>query len=146
MPTAEFNGSDKQRSDDLSRDFKPQPWEQLVKVLREMGHDEDAKLVAIEKQDRLRRAGKIKWHTVPIHLLFGKLAGYGYRPMRTVFAMLAIWLVCAIFYFFAAWDGVFTPTNPRIFADSRFEPCTPQRGGNWTECDFAPLEYTAFNP
>ena len=49
----------KQQSGDLGVDFRPQPWEHLIKVLRDMGHPNQAKLVAIEKQRALRRAGKI---------------------------------------------------------------------------------------
>ena len=44
---------------DLTSDFAPQPWEQLIKVLREMGHERDANEVAIAKQHALRAAGKI---------------------------------------------------------------------------------------
>lgn len=49
----------KQQSRYLHEDFCPQPWEQLIKVLREMGHSWDANQVAIEKQEMLRRARKI---------------------------------------------------------------------------------------
>jgi hypothetical protein len=45
------------------QDFRPQPWEQLIAVLREMGHDDAARTVAVEKQkqkqqllDKLSRA------------------------------------------------------------------------------------------
>ncbi len=36
-------------------DFWPQPWEQCAKVLREMGHAEDARAVLIAKEERQRR-------------------------------------------------------------------------------------------
>ena len=36
-------------------DFWPQPWEQCAKVLREMGHPEDARQVLIAKEERQRR-------------------------------------------------------------------------------------------
>lgn len=49
----------KQRPRYLNEEFCPQPWEQLIRVLREMGHGWDANEVAIEKQHMLRRAGKI---------------------------------------------------------------------------------------
>jgi hypothetical protein len=51
---------DLQRRSHLNQDFKPQPWEQLIKVLREMGHHHAARDIAIEKQNRLRRLGKIR--------------------------------------------------------------------------------------
>lgn len=42
------------------RDFQPQPYQQLAKVLREMGHEDDARIILMEKErlqrkDRLRR-------------------------------------------------------------------------------------------
>ncbi|MFN3260493.1 MAG: hypothetical protein ACE37J_08025 [Pikeienuella sp.] len=36
------------------KDFWPQPWEHCAKVLREMGHPEDARLVLIDKERRQR--------------------------------------------------------------------------------------------
>ena len=46
-----------QHSVHLGADFTPQPWEQLVKVLREMGHPHEARRIAIEKQRAMRQAG-----------------------------------------------------------------------------------------
>ena len=37
-----------------SQDFWPQPWEQCAKILREMGHAEDARAVLIDKERRQR--------------------------------------------------------------------------------------------
>ena len=47
---------ERQFPSDLNEDFRPQPFEQLAKVLREMGHSEDAKNIAILKQDYQRKA------------------------------------------------------------------------------------------
>lgn len=44
--------------DDVSGGFRPQPYQQLAKVLREMGHDEDARRVMVEKE-RLQRADRL---------------------------------------------------------------------------------------
>lgn len=44
---------------DIGDNFRPQPWEQLIRVLRDMGHSRGATLVAMEKQRALRRAGRI---------------------------------------------------------------------------------------
>jgi len=72
------------------KDFKPQPWRQLQKVLHDMGHTEDARQVAIAFEDRLRKAKLIK-HWI-LHGLFGLLIGYGYRPFRLLIIMLTVWL------------------------------------------------------
>lgn len=39
--------------------FAPQPWEQLIHVLREMGHNRDANQVALEKQAALAKAKRV---------------------------------------------------------------------------------------
>ncbi len=44
---------------DLGATFRPQPWEHLIRVLRDMGHARDATMIAIGKQQALRRAGQI---------------------------------------------------------------------------------------
>jgi hypothetical protein len=136
---------DRQREEDRQAGFKPQPWEQLIKVLRDTGHYDDAREVAIEKQERLRRAGKISSFAIPFHWLFGLFVGYGYRPLRAVCIILGVWIGCAFFYYAAASQGVFAPSNARVLADLRYEPCWPQRGGNWTDCKYAPLDAASFN-
>ncbi|WP_193141834.1 hypothetical protein [Meridianimarinicoccus sp. MJW13] len=45
------------RQNRAGKPFKPQPYEQLAKVLRDMGHRDDARLVLIEKE-RLQRADR----------------------------------------------------------------------------------------
>jgi hypothetical protein len=153
--------------------FWSSPWEQLVKVLREMGHPEDARLVAIAKQRALRRAGAIgNRKTRPglngvsqmadrlwvksanalsrmLHRIYGLLAGYGYRPLRTVGWMLILWLIAGLFYAAGEREGLFGPTNPRIYADMRFGECRSRtdRGDNrWTACERLPPEHAAFEP
>jgi hypothetical protein len=89
----------KQQHDHLNSDFLPQPWEQLIKTLREMGHPYDASEVAIAKQDQMRRAGVIRGGVRgAMHWLYGKIAGYGYRPIWTVYWMIWVWLACAFFF------------------------------------------------
>ncbi len=43
----------------VSIDFRPQPWRHLQKVLRDMGHAEEARQVAVALEHRLRKAGLI---------------------------------------------------------------------------------------
>lgn len=72
--------------------FRPQPWKQLQSVLRNMGHAEDARQVAIAFEDRLRSADLIgqtpaTWPTlmraayrypaILLHFSFKALMGYG---------------------------------------------------------------------
>jgi len=126
--------------------FKPQPWRQLQKVFREMGHVEDARQVAIAFEDRLRHANLIgqtpenwceptAWVYRKIsrgfHRLFGGLIGYGYRPLGLFFKMVVVWLLCGVFYWYAALygnngNGVFAPSNPLVFQNTEYATCVPE--------------------
>jgi hypothetical protein len=101
---------------DLGKQFKPQPFEQLVKVFRNMGHAQAAHVIAIEKERHHQRQtlGRRPWWTYPYKLLmlvFDGVAGYGYRSHRVVFAAIVFWLFCAGVYRIAAEQGVFTPKD-----------------------------------
>ena len=48
----------RQRPSHLGKDFRPQPFEQLIKVLREMGHDADARQIAMLKHSFLHKRKK----------------------------------------------------------------------------------------
>ncbi len=145
-----------QHDDHLGGDFKTQPWEHLITTLREMGHFEEAKEIAIEKQRRLRAAGKITGAHRALHRIFGALTAYGYRPVRLVKISLGIWLACALFFHYAASQGAFGPSNPLVFDNPKYEHCRPDapdvsaigkmKVGNWWWCPEAPGEYATFSP
>ena len=125
------------------KDFKPQPWRQLQKVLYDMGHMKDMRLIAIAFEDRRRRANLIgqtpeSWNKLGawiyrkisrrLHWLYGALLSYGYySPSRLIIEMLIVWLACGSFYWYAALygDGVFAPSNPLVFQNSEYAACVP---------------------
>ncbi|MEZ5817574.1 MAG: hypothetical protein R3D44_10860 [Hyphomicrobiaceae bacterium] len=136
-------------------DFRPQPYEQLVKVLREMGHERDARIIAKARQDAERKA---RWHRnwpqQPFRAIgaqlerffLGVLAGYGYGSKRLIGLLLLIWLLGGIVYDAAERQGLMAPTNPIVFNDPKLkEPCGGL-GQRWTACDKLPKEHTAFGP
>lgn len=131
---------------DLERgkDFRPQPWRQLQRVLRDMGHNEDARQVAITSEDRLRYAHLIgtppnNWwlpaawiyrkSIQTLHYCFGKLTGYGYRPFQLLLWFGCTWLVSSTFYWWMALppNNVFAPSNPLIFQNPEYATCLPPR-------------------
>jgi hypothetical protein len=131
-------------------DFRPQPWRQLQKVLREMGHVEDARQVAIAFEDRLRHADLIGlspphwwgwWKRVyrtltrGFHYGFRILTGYGYRPIRLLGWFFGMWLACAAFYWFTALppQNVFAPSNPLVFQHADYAACVPGSDAAKTE-------------
>ena len=126
-----------------------------------MGHAEDARQVGIAFDDRLRSANLIGqtpkvWSKPRVwlyrnlcrtaHWLYWLLTGYGYRPLRLVMWMLGVWLVCGMFYWYAALDGVFAPSNAPVFQNPKYEACTAEKAGNWYLCESLPEECTGFSP
>jgi|JI7StandDraft_1071085.scaffolds.fasta_scaffold91121_2 hypothetical protein len=146
---------ERQRADQLNEDdWSPQPWEQLVKTLRDMGHPLEATKVAIAKQERMRRAGKVGGPFAQLlHWIYGALAGYGYRPLRTVRAMLVVWVMAAVAFHFGGQAGYVGPTTP-LFNSPALSGQVEQHCGHgsetgktpWTRCAAMPAEYTTFQP
>lgn len=97
----------RQPPEHLGKAFRPQPWEQLITVLRASGHPTDANRVAIAKQKQLRDAGKITGFAGAVHALYGWATCYGYDPTRLLAGMFVVWLGCATIYAAAAspWFG-----------------------------------------
>ncbi|MCB0827120.1 MAG: hypothetical protein KDC26_13125 [Armatimonadetes bacterium] len=140
----------RQDRDHLGREFKPQPWEQLIKVLREMGHDADARAVAIAKQEAMREAKKFTGIGWLLHGAYGYFAGYGYQPVKTVKAMFFVWFLGLTVFAVAEDLGIMAPSSPIIHSKPKLlEACGQQSDGRlttWTECRELPKEYTTFNP
>lgn len=138
--------------------FRPQPWKQLTRTLRRMGHDEDARQVAIAYETHRRKFGLIPGPARrTLHWLFGLFIGYGYRPLRLFCIMLGVWLFCAAIYWAAALHDVFAPSNPLVFHHPDYQHCRPDypfpgkanekpKFGNWYLCPELAGEYTGFSP
>ena len=129
--------------------FKPQPWQQLISVMRNMGHDTAADDVAIARENHMRDIGKMSGFAAWLHWWFGKLAGYGYKPLCLVGWMLGVWLAFSMVYFVAAYQGVFAPSNPLVFQNEKFKTCHLENSvddKNWLTCGALYGEYTTFSP
>lgn len=104
-------------------EFKPQPYKQLAKVLRDMGHVDDANEIMIEYHDRRSEEFKsrLKKFFFGAYKLF---SDYGYSPSKVVKWMGAVWLACSAIYWHAANVGVFAPSNPIVFQSKDYN-CSP---------------------
>jgi hypothetical protein len=146
----------------LTTDFRPQPWEQCIKVLREMGHPEEARRVAMAKEWLILGNAWRRWlincptwrsplwaAKLVLMTIYGLLTGFGHRPLRTVAAMLLVWLGCAHLYGLAADLGVLAPTTPLIHLHTQADgtPLATACKPIWTACPAPPMprEYTTFN-
>ncbi len=135
----------RQRPVDLGAEFRPQPWEQVIAALRKVAQNDVASAVAINKQGRLRKAGKIAWGLQTLHWLYGVAYGYGYRPVWLMGWAAFITVVGAIFYHAAAGAGAMMPSDRKVAEDLRADLCKEQRF-NLADCPALALRYTAFNP
>ena len=132
----------KQRPDFLNnKNFDIQPWTQLAKVFRQMGHAKDADDVLIEREKLLRQAGRFA--SPRLHWLYGALANYGYSPFKPLRYAFGVWLFCALFYASAAQNNLIGPSNPLVFLNADLKAKCEK--ANWVTCDLPP-NYTSFSP
>jgi hypothetical protein len=139
----------------MGRDFRAQPWHQLIRVFQRMGLPAAARDVAVAREVQLRRVGRVganaplrlRWLPRLAHRAFGFFAGYGHRPWRPVAAMVLVWLACAMVFDIAAARGAIVPAaswqpNDRAGACT----ATPGKAVDWTQCAELPPQHAAFNP
>lgn len=142
-------------------EFKPQPYKQMAKVLRNMGHHEDANNIMIKYSDIITGRSENKFIKI-LKQIYGFTAGYGYKPMRVLGTMLMVWFLCSLFYWNASKVAVFAPTNPLVFQKKDSYNCNVNSGGtslldifswskynstnNWVLNKNLDGEYTTFNP
>ena len=151
----------RQHLNELGAEFKPQPWEQLIKVLREMGHPAEAAEVAIAKQVAMRKAGKIGLrHASPRHSgwrlrvdkawvggsnimargwhrVYGVLAGFGHRPADILVWMVAVFMASAVVFHEAAILGQMGPANAIMLTHEAGANVDVDRCGVRGDVDFA---------
>jgi hypothetical protein len=143
----------------MSHDFKPQPFEQVIKVLKNMGHPEEARCLAIERQGFLvrrrlsnshgRKHGRLR--ALPRFFgesAIGMLIGHGYKPLRILVIMAVVGVLFGFYYKLAAEKGIFAPRDAQVFTQQHFEKCRDRPGG-WTTCSEAVpafADYSQFNP
>jgi hypothetical protein len=151
----------RQPEEHLGSSFRPQPFEQLIKVLREMGHTHDAREIGYFKEwlllrrprSALQKGNPWSWLWFGFKWLFlEKLLGHGYRLHRMVFVAIAMFAAFGVVFDEAARQGLFAPSNPRVFMDDKLKAaCKPEnKPTNWTAAECALRsgypEYTKFNP
>lgn len=97
----------------LGEDFRTDPWRRAIGVLRRMGRGASAATLAVRREQRLRRIGRVaaslpaglRWLGRAAHAGFGALAGYGQRPQRLLAWALLAWLGAAAGFGLAAQHG-----------------------------------------
>jgi hypothetical protein len=79
-----------------TRDYRPQPYQQLATALRASGRESTAREVLIAQQrDRYHRGDLDGLLIKCAHWLWGRLTGYGYRPSRALLVLVVVLLMAA---------------------------------------------------
>ncbi|MEU7875675.1 hypothetical protein [Dactylosporangium sp. NPDC049140] len=95
--------------------YDAEPYEQLAEVFRRHGYRGDAEAILIERRHQARRAGR-RHRLAPrsiLDLLYGLLVGYGYRPGRTVWFLLALLVAVAASLYVPGVSATLRATDPR---------------------------------
>ncbi|WP_205514289.1 hypothetical protein [Longitalea arenae] len=92
-------------------EFSPQPYEQVVKVLRSVGHDKYARRVARAKQNDLRKRGKLGIPEKCWNLFLDVTIGHGYQVYRILIAAAIITILGTIVFSRANQLGIMTPVK-----------------------------------
>lgn len=103
-----------QPDEDIYVKLKPQPFEQLIKVLHAMGYADDATRIAMYREGLrkpqsifplvkldffptiIKRCGNLLWRYCWWKPVVGWAFGYGYRWNRALNAAILYWFVCAL--------------------------------------------------
>lgn len=93
-------------------EFHPQSYEQLASVLRNMGHEEEAKEIVMAKKDRRLKFGGLHWLQY-LGLGFLKITvGYGYRLRRPFVGLLSFIALGTLLFGIAEHVGGIAPKAP----------------------------------
>ncbi len=149
----------------LERDFRPQPYEQLAKVLNTMGHEDEARQIKIERRRRQARFNRqhppanaslfgrfLRYLGNFWEFLIGALIDYGHTPGKAVLYLIMIIGIGTGIFAVGAQQGAMAPTSPLIYNEARGDGAIPKDcAANWTRlagaCKTAvPAEYSEFDP
>jgi len=91
--------------------FYPQPYEQVAKVFRHMGHESDSRTVLIAKQSDLCKFGKLTFWSKIRKRFLGLTIGYGYQTERIFMFILPILLIGTFIFGWADEVRIMYPTK-----------------------------------
>ncbi len=123
-----------QRPSRWGEDFWPQPYEQLAKVFRDLGHEEDARRVLIAKERLQRRARRQRAPNRLVRFLLGVTDGvlavtllYGRQPLLVFAWLFSFWLLGAGVFLHAERIRAIMPNSPVVLRSLEWTLCGLER-------------------
>jgi hypothetical protein len=102
-----------------STPFRPQPYQQLAKVLRESGHEAAAKRILIAQEKARRKHGELGWLAWGKSMLLGATIAHGYRPSQALL-WAAFWVAIGGGLFGWGYDkGIVIPTKAEAYDSNK---------------------------
>ena len=95
--------------------YRPQPYGQLAKVMRERGSDVGAVDVMMAKEDARRDQGGVGWGERIWSRVLDVTIGYGYRPMRALWWIFFFVALGSVLFGLGYRERAITPTEPEAY-------------------------------
>jgi len=118
-------------------EFRPQPYEQLMKVYRATGHTNWARDVGFALESKRQQAMQSQWWKGWYRILRLTI-GYGYRPFRFFGWFLGIIFVGGIFFSGLPWCGVSLEKTFSLWKGVAVEASK----NHWNQCEFLRMHPT----
>jgi hypothetical protein len=95
--------------------YRPQPYGQLAKVMRERGSDVGAVDVLMAKEDARRNQGGLGWGARLWSRVLDVTIGYGYRPIRALWWIVFFVALGSVLFGLGYRERAITPTEPAAY-------------------------------
>ncbi len=108
--------------------YLPQPYEQLIAVMRQMGYEDQVAEVGIAKQKDLRKRGDLGWLGWIRNWFLYLVVGYGYRAWQAFIWLLVLVVVGSCVFSYAHSANVLVPSDKDAYTEyekSKMEKLPP---------------------
>ena len=120
----------RQVSERWEEEFWPQPYEQLATVLREMGHDEEARAVLIVKERLQRRARRSRAKNPALRAalavndgLLAVTVRYGRQPLLALLWLILFWAIGVVVFDLAERNSALKPNSAVVLRSLEWTMC-----------------------